>query len=120
MKIDHNYFVYIVKCTDGSYYTGVTNDVEIRLQQHNEGYYPRCYTYRRRPVVLVYWQRFQFIEDAISWEKQVKGWNRRKKEALLTEDWTEIQRLASIRYGIVGEAWRKDSPDMTHPSSASG
>lgn len=119
MKIAHNYFVYIVKCIDGSYYTGMTNDIDCRIQQHNEGYNPTCYTYKRRPVVLMYWQRFQHVKDAIDWEKQVKGWNRKKKEALFTENWEEVKKLASIRYGKVGDTWCNKDHTTNHPSTAS-
>ena len=99
MKLNHNYYVYIVECADKSYYTGVTNDLEKRIEEHEKGIDINCYTYKRRPVVLRYFQRFQFIEHAIAFEKQIKGWNRKKKEALFKEDWNEIKRLASIRYG---------------------
>ena len=97
MKLNHNYYVYIVECADSSYYTGVTNDLERRIIEHNNGNDPSCFTYNRRPVVLKYYLRFQFIEHAISFEKQVKGWNRKKKEALFKEDWPEIKKIASVR-----------------------
>jgi putative endonuclease len=97
MPRDHQYFVYILECNDGLYYTGVTNDVENRVWQHNEGIYPDCFTYKRRPVVLRYYMRFTYIHDAIDFEKQVKGWNRKKKEALFKEDWNEIVRLSNLK-----------------------
>ena len=99
MKLNHNYFVYIVECSDGSYYTGVTNDVERRTLEHNNGIDPGCFTFKRRPVTLRYALRFQFIDQAIAFEKQVKGWNRKKKEALFKEDWNEIKKLAAVRRG---------------------
>jgi len=97
MPRDHNYFVYIVECADGLYYTGVTNDFERRIDEHKNGIYSESFTYKRRPVVLKYWQRFTDINDAISWEKQVKGWGRKKKEALFAEDWDKIKELAKSR-----------------------
>jgi putative endonuclease len=93
----HNYFVYILECTDKSYYVGVTNDLEIRLAQHNNGENILSYTFSRRPVVLKYYRRFDLIEDAIDFEKQVKGWSRKKKEALFKEDWNEIVRLSNYK-----------------------
>ncbi|WP_244215347.1 GIY-YIG nuclease family protein [Pedobacter miscanthi] len=93
----HNYFVYILECADKSYYFGVTNDLEIRLSQHNNGENIRAYTFSRRPVILKYYQRFDQIEDAIDFEKQVKGWSRKKKEALFKEDWEEIVRLSNYK-----------------------
>lgn len=97
MKIAHNYFVYIVDCSDKSYYTGVTNDVDRRVWEHNNDNNAQAYTFKRRPVVLKYFQRFQNINDAIAFEKQVKGWSRKKKEALFNEDWEEIKKLAKSK-----------------------
>ena len=54
-------------------------------------------TYSRRPLILKYYQRFDFIKHAIEFEKQVKGWNRKKKEALFLEDWNEIKRLSNLK-----------------------
>ena len=93
----HNYFVYILECADGSYYVGVTNNLEIRIEQHNSGYDPSAYTFTRRPVVLRYYQRFNLIEQAIEFEKQLKGWSRKKKEALFNEDWDEVKRLSNLK-----------------------
>ena len=97
MQSDHNYYVYILECSDGFYYTGVTNNLDKRIWEHNEGINKSSFTYNRRPVVLKYFQRFQNIDDAILFEKQIKGWNRKKKEALFNEDWNEIKQLSSIR-----------------------
>ncbi len=79
MKIAHNYFLYIVECSDKSYYTGVTNDLDRRLWEHNNDNDALAYTYKRRPVVLKYFQRFQDINQAIEFEKQVKGWGQEKE-----------------------------------------
>jgi len=97
MPAIHNYFVYILECSDKSYYTGVTNDVDIRVSQHNKGENIMAYTFSRRPVILKYYKRFDQIEHAIEFEKQVKGWNRKKKEALFNEDWDEITRLSNLK-----------------------
>lgn len=94
MKISHNYYVYIVECSDGTYYTGVTNNIERRLWEHNNDGNGLSYTFRKRPVILRHFQRFENIEYAIRFEKQIKGWSRKKKEALFKEDWEEIKRLA--------------------------
>ena len=97
MVKDHNYFVYIVECSDKLYYTGVTNNIERRVWEHNEGIHPESFTYKRRPVIVRYWQRFTDINQAISWEKQLKGWGRLKKEALFSEDWEKVQKLAKSK-----------------------
>ena len=97
MKTGHNYYVYVVKCGDGLYYTGVTNDLERRLWEHNTGYNERCFTYKRRPVILMYEEKFHDIRNAIAWEKQIKGWSRKKKEALFKGDWEEIKLLSKSK-----------------------
>ena len=96
--LNHNYFVYVVECSDKSYYTGITNDLDRRLWEHNEGINIGCYTYPRRPVTLKYLQHFQHVEEAIKWEKQVKGWSRKKKEALFKEEWEAVKKLAKSKY----------------------
>lgn len=93
----HNYFVNILAYSDKSYYVGVTNDIEIRIEQHKNGENPSAYTFLRRPIVLKYFQRFDYIEHAIEFEKQVKGWSRKKKEALFVENWNEIKRLSNLK-----------------------
>ena len=97
MARDHQYFVYIVECIDGLYYTGVTNNIERRLAEHNEGTDPKAFTYKRRPVVLRYCDRNSHIKQASAWEKQLKGWSRKKKEALFVDDWDKIKILARNR-----------------------
>jgi putative endonuclease len=92
----NQYFVYILLCNDNSYYTGVTNDLERRLYEHENGVNPNCYTCKRRPVKLVYNELFHDINQAIAFEKQVKGWKRIKKEAIINGDWHLLPEL-SIR-----------------------
>jgi putative endonuclease len=94
MRMDNTYFVYMLLCDDGTYYTGVTHDTERRAAEHNEGLNPRCYTYTRRPVRLVFSSQFKEIDDAIRFEKQLKGWSRKKKAALIRGDWGAIVTMA--------------------------
>ena len=77
------YYVYMLQCSDGSYYTGVTNDCQRRLAEHSEGLSDTSYTFSRLPVELVYVAEFQYVLDAIAWEKRIKRWGRKKKEALI-------------------------------------
>ncbi len=82
-----------MKCKDGSFYTGHTDDLEKRMREHQEGY--GCsYTSSRLPVSLVYSQNFPTRFEALISERQIKGWSRKKKEALIRDDWEEISRLA--------------------------
>lgn len=94
-----SFYVYMLKCSDGSYYTGVTFDYQLRLRQHQAGVHPSCYTFHRRPVRLVYAAEFREVLDAIAWEKSLKGWSRKKKEALIQNDEATLKRLSRRRAG---------------------
>jgi putative endonuclease len=111
MKIGHNYYVYIVKCKDGSYYTGVTNDLERRLLEHNSGYSTRFYTFNRKPVELKHYEHLTDVRQAIAREKQLKGWSRKKKEALFAEDWDTLRKLSKPQ---------NNAKDSCNPSTSSG
>ncbi len=89
--------MYIVKCSDGSYYTGITNDIERRLSEHNLGLKTNSYTYLRRPVKLVYITEYQTFAQAERREKQIKGWSRKKKEALINENWQLLIELSKSK-----------------------
>ena len=90
-------FVYILHCCDGSYYVGSTRaGLEKRLSEHNAGRFPG-YTKNRRPVALVWHQAFERITDAIAAERQLKGWNRAKKEALIRGELDFLHFLARRR-----------------------
>lgn len=91
------YDVYIVRCSDGSYYTGITNDVLRRIGEHNTGIDPKAYTYSRRPVRLMYVSEFYYIWQAIDWEKRIKRWSRKKKEALMMDQYERLPELASTK-----------------------
>ena len=87
-------YLYILRCADDSYYTGTARvGLEQRVAEHNSGYYGG-YTAPRRPVRLVFSQWFERITDAIAAERQVKGWSRAKKQALIAGDWEMVHRLA--------------------------
>jgi putative endonuclease len=86
--------VYILKCSDGSYYTGVSNDVEARVAQHNIGEDKKAYTYSRRPVILAWFSDEMDPLQAIELEKQIKGWRREKKKALIDGRWDLLPELS--------------------------
>nr|MBC7614329.1 GIY-YIG nuclease family protein [Pseudopedobacter sp.] len=88
------YFVYILKCNDGTYYTGVTNDIDRRLFEHKSGFNGNSYTHFRRPVNLVFCEYFNDINQAIAFEKQVKGWGKKKKEAIISNNWEKLKELS--------------------------
>ena len=89
-----SFWVYILRCADNSYYIGHTDNLEQRIAQHNQGYITTCYTYKRRPLELVFSQDFVTREEALASEQQIKGWSRKKKEAMMRGDWAEVSRLA--------------------------
>jgi putative endonuclease len=95
----HEYFVYILCCSDQSYYVGITNNLARRLREHTLGISETAYTHDRRPVALVYSQGFKYVLDAIAWEKQLKGWSREKKEALIRGDISSLKWFAK-REGV--------------------
>lgn len=88
------YSVYILKCCDEFYYVGVTNDLDARLYEHHSGINPKAYTFKRRPLELVFCEHFLNVEDAIAFEKQLKGWRRAKKEAFIAGRWDLLPELA--------------------------
>ena len=97
MKLAHHYYVYIVQCNDGFYYTGISNNLQKRVGQHNEGKDIFSFTYKRRIVTLKYFEHFTDVKQAIAREKQLKGWRRAKKEALFNEDYILLKALAKVR-----------------------
>lgn len=88
------YYVYILRCADQSYYTGITDDLNRRIAEHQDGMDRSCYTYRRRPVQLMTHVEFRDVNQAIAFEKRVKGWSRAKKEALITGEWDKLPGLS--------------------------
>lgn len=91
MKI---YSVYILECSDKSFYVGLSNDLSRRIEEHKFGLNKKCYTYRKRPVKLIYFEEFNDVYQAISREKQIKGWGRVKKMALISGNYDHLPKLA--------------------------
>jgi len=99
-------YVYMLRCSDGSYYVGLTRDgLDKRVSEHQSGRYPG-YTHARRPVKLVWSQDFLRLTDAIACERRIKGWRREKKEALIRRDYDALPQLARTA--------------KRHPSTGSG
>ena len=91
------FYLYMLRCSDSSYYVGHTDDLDRRMTEHADGI---CggYTVRRRPVELVFVDEFPRRDETIEPERQLKGWSRAKKEAVIRSDWEALRRLAR-RYG---------------------
>ncbi len=94
-----SFWVYVLRCSDGSYYTGHTDDLEKRIGQHQSGEI-EGYTSTRLPVQLVLTEEFPSRAEALVCERQIKGWSRKKKEALIRGDWDEIVRLARKKNAV--------------------
>jgi predicted GIY-YIG superfamily endonuclease len=88
-----SYFVYMLCCSDDSFYIGSTSDLPKRISEHELGVIVNSYTHSRRPVQLVWAQEFPSHEEAFTFERQIKGWSRAKKKALIRGDWEEIHKI---------------------------
>src|SRR5690242_704994 len=110
-----SFWVYILGCADNSYYTGHTDNLELRLARHQSGEI-EGYTRTRLRVKLLFCEEFPTREEALAREQQIKGWSRRKKEALIRKDWQEISRLA---HESSSSKALKD-PGKKRPSTSSG
>lgn len=113
------FWVYILKCSDNSYYTGHTDNLETRVGQHQTG---ACdgYTASRLPVQLVWSQECSTREEALAAEMQIKGWSRKKKEAMMRGDCAEVSRLAKSKSVHPSTSPLVLSASTVHPSTSSG
>jgi len=95
--VSNGAYLYILRCADGKFYVGTTRkSLEGRLGEHNAGIHGG-FTSTRRPVTMVFAQHFETITDAIAAERQVKGWSRAKKEAMISGEWGRLPDLARRR-----------------------
>jgi putative endonuclease len=86
-------WMYILECSNGAFYTGSTNNLELRIQQHQNGEGAN-FTKKHLPVRLVYYEEFQRVGEAFYREKQVQGWSRKKKQALIESRYSELPQLS--------------------------
>jgi putative endonuclease len=90
------YYVYILRCADGSFYVGSAQNLDARLKAHNDGH-GATYTFKRRPVHLVYSEAFRSETEAVTRERQLKHWSQGKKEALIADDLDRLKHLSKRR-----------------------
>ena len=100
-------WVYILECSDGSYYVGSTTHIEARLEQHQSGVGGAAYTRRRRPLTLVWSYRFERVDEAFAFEKRVQNWSRAKRQALIEGRFDDLPGLARGRTGWI----KRGDPD---------
>src|SRR5690554_3099773 len=110
-------WMYILECSDGSYYTGSTNNLELRMEQHQNGEGAN-HTKKRLPVKLLYTEEFTRVDEAFYREKQVQGWSRKKKEALMNGDFGKLSHL-SKNYTQFSEAMVASTSSATESSTGS-
>ncbi len=104
------FYVYMLRCADDSFYVGLTDNIEKRLSEHDQGSYGG-HTKSRRPLKLAYAEDYPTSVEAFARERQLKGWSRAKKEALLRRDWLSLVRLSESRVrlrGLIFDDWGND------------
>jgi predicted GIY-YIG superfamily endonuclease len=109
------YAIYILKCRDRTYYTGLTKDLEARLREQQTGAQLDAYTYSRRPVKLVWNEVIKSYEEAFQWEHQIKGWSRAKKEALIRGDIEAIHEIVKTERRKRDNIKRPPRTERTEP-----
>jgi len=105
-------YMYILRCADLSHYVGSTSTLEVRLAGHRSGE-GSAYTASRLPVAVVYTQEFATVYETFLAERQVKGWSRAKKEALIRGDFAALPELSPSRSRPRAEPHRKPRPEQT-------
>ena len=109
------HYVYILKCSDNSYYTGSTGNLERRLEEHRTEFY-QGYPSARLPVELVWSDEFPTENEAFLTERQIKGWSRAKKEALIRGDWDVLHDIVKLERRA-REAYRRDGISAKNEAS---
>jgi putative endonuclease len=88
------FYIYILECSDNTFYTGITNNVDRRFNEHQSGINDECYTFKRRPLKLVFSQIYYSFEEAERWEKKIKKWSQKKKRALINGNFDVLCELS--------------------------
>ncbi|MBS3907388.1 MAG: GIY-YIG nuclease family protein [Syntrophaceae bacterium] len=115
-----SFWVYILRCAGNSYYTGHTDNLDKRIVAHQTGEI-EGYTSTRLPVTLVFADEFPTREEALDRERQIKGWSRKKKEAMMQGDWAEVSRLACSKHPSSFDKLRtNDLAERGEPSRTTG
>lgn len=91
------YYVYILECSDKLFYTGITNNISRRIEEHNSGLNKNSFTYKRRPAILKFYQEFNDVVQAIYFEKKIKNWSANKKRALIEGEYNLLKILAECK-----------------------
>ena len=92
------YYVYILKCSDQTFYTGITSNLSKRIVEHNNGKHKNSYTFKRRPLTLEFYAEFTNVNIAIENEKQIKKWSKAKKQALINGEFEKLPNLSKKKF----------------------
>ena len=114
------FFTYLLRCADGSYYVGHTDDLERRLAQHESGEIAGCYTHGRRPVEFAWSGEAMTRAEALAFEQRIKGWSREKKEALIQADCERVRALAKSHAGPRQAQPERNGPVRPEPVEGPG
>jgi len=102
----NGYYVYILHCADGTYYTGMTNNIERRFAEHEYGINEDAYTFSRRPLELVWGEKYLSARYAYQMERKIKKWSAAKKKALIDGRWDDLKNLARCLNKTSHEFWK--------------
>jgi putative endonuclease len=103
----NGYYVYILQCSDGTFYTGMTNDMERRFAEHEIGINEDAYTFSRRPVELVWAEKYSRPRFAYEVERKIKKWSVAKKKALIEERFDDLKNYARCLNKTSHENWKR-------------
>ena len=92
------YYVYILKCSDKTFYTGITSNLDKRMIEHNTGKHKDSYTFNRRPLTLEFYAEFTNVDIAIETEKQIKKWSHAKKQAMINSEFEKLPNLSKKKF----------------------
>ena len=92
------YYVFILKCSDETFYTGITSNLDKRMIEHNTGKHKHSYTFNRRPLTLEFYAEFTNVNIAIGNERQFKKWSKAKKQALINVEFEKLPNLSKKKF----------------------
>jgi putative endonuclease len=93
----NSFFIYILECSDGKLYTGITSNLDRRILEHQSGFRKTAFTYHRRPIKLVFQEAIGDLFQALHYEKRIKKWSAKKKWALISGDYDRLKILANCQ-----------------------
>jgi putative endonuclease len=112
----NGYYVYILECADGTYYVGMTNNMDRRFVEHEEGLNEDAYTFSRRPLKLAWAEKYLSVRLAYQIERKLKKWSAKKKKALIEGRFEDLKELAKCKNETTHERLQKNDTKRKRPS----